>query len=119
MKVKINGVYFTIKGSKFTGKFSPSYENLYQAYNKPSEVKQDIFKEWRLWYCNTDDALDFGIGSRNVYQFTLGCNLYNASDKPFGVVSIRKSACEIMPYEAMNAKQFAEVLRVYGYEVER
>ena len=104
--MEINGVDFEIHKSRKiknadayieAAKTSPyMYEDIYECYEKPSNIKVNIFKEWIEWARDFNINSDFGthiiymrITSFSFNQFTLGAVMY-IDDKPYGLIHITK-----------------------------
>ena len=45
--------------------------NLYAFYNSPSEIKERIYEDWRIWVSQTDCVNRFGVCSANTCVFCL------------------------------------------------
>lgn len=68
--ITINNERFELKKSKFGGR--PIYHalDIFEAYERPSYIKERIFNEWKKWAY--DSEVDyFGINSYNCNMFTL------------------------------------------------
>lgn len=51
---------------------------IWDAYEKPSQIKEDIFKEWAKWFnYNYEEAslVDFRIVSHNCNFFSIACRV--------------------------------------------
>ena len=97
--IKLNNVDFEVK--KVKGELRPlGYRTLVDCYNKPSEIKCSIWKQWVDWilqlHINSTDMW-FGpltVVSYNCMMFTLGCNVYNNDNKLIGQLYITKTRQE-------------------------
>ena len=104
--ININGIAFETKKStlehfnEYT-KYAESFyckKTLEQCYEKPSQAKQAIFREWYDWFTELNqnsyklrfDATHFRIVSFNVFQFSLGVALWR-DDFPFAILRITRA----------------------------
>lgn len=69
--IKIYGEEFILKN----GNYKPikKYENILEAYEKPSKIKKEIWNDWMDWFINSSEGKDdfISISSRNVYNFSI------------------------------------------------
>ena len=93
----INGIDFETHKSKRTKEMidwhMKNYLNrdLYDHYEKPSNSKLEIYKNWLDWYLSTDYVLAFEVTSANIFGFTLGCVLVEPKTiKIIGYIRITK-----------------------------
>ena len=85
--ITINGVNFEVKTPRKNKVYFNQCVNylmryqgrdIWDCYDRPSEVKQEIYKDWVKWYTDCDKNVDlFGITSYNCMQFSLGCLYYD------------------------------------------
>lgn len=47
------------------------YRDIYDAYQKPSATKVDIWFDWLKFFVNNFERVDIKVGSRNVFNFTI------------------------------------------------
>lgn len=90
----INGIPFEVIRSRHTrdriNKFIQApRKTLYDAYDKPSKAKIEIYEDWRSWYCNSDDVYGLSVISYSTQTFTLGA-IY-CDDEIDGYIKITKS----------------------------
>lgn len=97
--IELNNETFEVK--KVKGELHPlEYRTLVDCYNKPSEIKRSIWKQWVDWLLQFDkNATDMWLGSLTVVSyncrfFTLGCNVYNNDDELIGQLYITKTRHE-------------------------
>lgn len=70
--MEINGENFTIMKSISSFSFHyNTFKDIYSCYEKPSEIKLSIYKDWEKWF-NELNCYDFGIISYNGWMFTCG-----------------------------------------------
>lgn len=62
-------VPYTTKAGKSIDSIAFRYDDIFDAYGRPSHIKVSIWLDWKKWA----DDLDFtiGISSRNTSQFTI------------------------------------------------
>ncbi len=90
---EVNGMYFEVM-KPIESPRQRTRKDLHECYDKPSEIKQRIFWEWRHFCINAFEDLDnFGIESYNGFMFTLG---WNTSDGQYYVTKTRQ---EFYPYK--------------------
>ena len=69
--IEIYGEEFVLKN----GDYEPikKYENILQAYEKPSKIKKSIWNYWMDWFINSSDGKDDFISIRggNAYHFSI------------------------------------------------
>lgn len=69
--IEIYGEEFVLKN----GDYEPikKYENILEAYEKPSKIKKEIWNYWMDWFINSSDGKDdfISIRGRNVYHFSI------------------------------------------------
>ena len=97
--IELNNETFEVK--KVKGELHPlEYRTLVDCYNKPSEIKRSIWKQWVDWILQLDrNSTDMWFGSLtvvsyNCMMFTLGCNVYNNDDELIGQLYITKTRHE-------------------------
>lgn len=89
----VNCVKFEIKKSIDTERRSTRH-TLKACYERPSEIKQEIFKDWENFVRNNfDEYWNFGIESYNGFMFTLGWTT------PEGEYYVTKTRQEFYPYK--------------------
>ena len=89
----VNGVRFEIKKPIENPRMSIR-KRLDTCYQKPSEVKQEIYDLWlRFVISSFDDVDNFGIESYNCMMFTLGWNTLE------GQYYVTKTRQEFYPYK--------------------
>lgn len=67
-KITINGVNFEkVKGG--VNNINTNLKDIYQCYDRPSQAKVNIFKEW-CDFAKKVDASNYGIASYNANIFT-------------------------------------------------
>lgn len=97
--IELNNETFEVK--KVKGELHPlEYRTLVDCYNKPSEIKRSIWKQWVDWILQLDrNSTDMWFGSLTVVSynrnfFTLGCNVYNNDNELIGQLYITKTRQE-------------------------
>ena len=67
---------------------------LKHCYDRPSEIKHEIFEDWERFVINNfDEFWNFGIESYNGFMFTLGWTT------PEGEYYVTKTRQEFYPYK--------------------
>ena len=54
---------------------------VYDCYERPSEAKVNIYKEWKQWADNTPNVLYFEVSSYNCMQFTLSALYHDVENE--------------------------------------
>ena len=74
----INGVEFEViraphaaKQMMLLHKMAFSGKDLFSYYEKPSEIKQVIYNDWREWCIKTREVYNFEVISGNTFKFTI------------------------------------------------
>lgn len=68
--VTINGVDFILDAKETINEtYLHGYNDIYNAYERPSRYKVGIWKDWEKWF--TDNGGYCTISSRNCMQFTI------------------------------------------------
>ena len=83
--IEINGVQFVYdtKGGKKPEFTSYDYEDIRSAYNRPSQLKENIWEWWVAWLYEiilaTEDLdnNEIWIGSRSCHEFTISGTIIN------------------------------------------
>lgn len=89
----VNGVKFEVKKS-IEYPLTSIRKRLDTCYQKPSEIKQEIFEYWEKFVRdNFDEFRNFGIESYNGFMFTLGWTT------PEGEYYVTKTRQEFYPYK--------------------
>ena len=96
--------YMTINGVKFELIKTPKTKDLIahwryagrtlnDCYEKPSQIKREIYDEWLEWYYGADYVQAFGVASYNGFNFTIGALLIgeNMAGFPIGYIQITKT----------------------------
>ena len=75
----INGVEFETYKSKYarTNRIMHNPKRLEDCYDRPSHTKERIYYDWLDWFDQTENVYSFGVTSYNIFQFTLGGNLFD------------------------------------------
>lgn len=72
----IGGEYFeVIHTSKFDDMDNRDYcgrRTLWDYYENPSDIKEEIYAEWMQWECETPEVYDLRVTSASCFMFTLG-----------------------------------------------
>ena len=94
---EINGIYFETHKSKHAQNMiychlkHYSNKDLYNHYEKPSDLKIAIYNEWLDWYLENDSSLAFfEVTNASIFQFTIGCILLNDKNEYIGYIRITK-----------------------------
>lgn len=48
-----------------------NYGTIYDAYVNPSDAKIAEWNDWSIWFNDSFDKVEWCVGGRNVYQFTI------------------------------------------------
>ena len=94
---EINGIQFeTIRSDKTPNliKQAGMYagRTLWECYENPSRIKEEIYEEWRKWYNGTDFVQGFGVCSFSHHQFSISAVLYcKGCTYPIGAIRITKN----------------------------
>lgn len=95
--MKINGEYFKIMKPISSFSFCwNTFKDIYSCYQKPSEIKLSIYKDWEEWF-NELNCYDYGIISYNGFMFTCGAIINYDGQKYY--IYIAKTRQEIYPIE--------------------
>ena len=65
-------------------------DDLYKHYSRPSIYKEEIYADWREWYCECPDVDWFGVCSANAQQFSITALHENNRGETLGVIYITR-----------------------------
>ena len=95
---EINGIQFETHKSKYAYKavkrIKENYngKDLYSYYEKPSAIKQEIWREWRIWAFETQCISQFEVCSGSCFKFAIHGIYYDLKTlKPLGFIYITKT----------------------------
>ena len=80
--VEINGEQFEVIRSAKTQQMIDAHfvnyrgQGLEHYYEKPSDIKREIWRDWCAWCGSCDEVHYFEITGANVFKFTIGA-IYN------------------------------------------
>ena len=93
----INGVDFeTIKSSKTQNMIDYHmkyfmHRDLYFYYEKPSDIKREIYLKWLKWYLDRDNTVTFfEVINGSPFNFSIGAILLDEYNEPIGYIKITK-----------------------------
>ena len=96
--IEINGKRFVIMVNKPAEELAHmtrwEYRNIWEAYDRPSRTKEEIWEDWKNWF-NSFDNSALWVQSRNTNQFTIA-GYININDKVYNVY-ITKCRQELYP----------------------
>ena len=109
--IEINGETFEVIRSwkyDFARKFKFTGYGLSHFYQKPSQVKKDIYEYWRKWACNADNVHYLQVRTANGRFFTLEA-VYMDDVQVYGYIEITKNHNRLyVLHEPFTAQTAAE-----------
>lgn len=85
--IELNNVDFEL-GKPINGQPSINTRSIWDCYDKPSKIKEEIYEEWRNWFVRDCDSYLFGVCSYNGHFFTIN-GLITVNEKTYYLVITR------------------------------